>query len=216
MRASQPEAAPQPEPKMNNMIAIALLCSRGEPITTEEDVERLFQARASKTVDRGMLNLLEMAKVQLMGDVGSLCGNIGKVVKPAVVLPKAEIPNAMPKEMPKAVPKAMPEEIPRAMPEAMSIQLAKAMPTPQAAATNSDIVGEIRKIFAEEFEEKQGHYLTFGEIFSVFLRCKGMVTDQDQRQFRFYCKALFLEQWPNARHCVHAKKRSYVNVCVKN
>jgi hypothetical protein len=188
------------EPIMNNAIAVALLCSNGEPITCEEDVNRLYRARIAKT---GNAVLLEMARAQLVADIGSMCGNIGKVVQT--------------KKRTEPMPAAKPVAKPAAKPVARPAKQAKhELEVSSKATCSNDFLDEIRRIFADEFEEKDGSFLSFGEIYNVFVRSKGVITEQENRLFRFYSKTVFLEQWPNTRSIVHQKKRCYINVSVKD
>ena len=82
-------------------------------------------------------------------------------------------------------------------------------------ARDTPICDFMKKLFAEAFEEKIGHFLAFGDIYDVFVKSKGVVAEKEDRQFRFYCKALFMAQWPAAVYCVHQKRRSYRNIAVK-
>ena len=74
------------------------------------------------------------------------------------------------------------------------------------------ISNEMKKLFAEKFEECPGNHLFFSDILGAFVKSRGAISKFEESLFKLHCKELFISQWPNAKHCVYDKKRCYNNV----
>jgi hypothetical protein len=98
--------------------------------------------------------------------------------------------------------------LPKKVPKSKAAKIAK-------LDVHNCISDEMKKLFAEKFQESPGSHLFFVDIFDAFVRSRGMVTKFEESLFKLHCKTLFLAQWPNAKHCVYDKKRCYDHVSVK-
>ena len=209
MRAPQPKPDEKPPLIMDSMLARALLCPGDTPATSGEDIDRRYEARVSATTDPLEIERLQLARDLLKRDMGNLFGNMGKVVESMWFDEPIVKPVAKPAKPAAAKPATAKPATTKAVEAVAPIILEKNV------AFNQGFVDDLRQIFAEEFEEKQGNCVSFNELLAVFVRCKGTVTDRDRRLFRFYCKSVFLEQWKAAKHVVHRNKRAYRNVIEK-
>jgi hypothetical protein len=81
-------------------------------------------------------------------------------------------------------------------------------------AENPKLFEDMRKIFAERFEERQGSHVKSSEIFEIFARSRELST-KEEALFMYHYKKLFHAQWTNAKYIRIHNQRCFLHVCIK-
>jgi hypothetical protein len=76
----------------------------------------------------------------------------------------------------------------------------------------SELVVNMKKVFAECFEEKQGEYVSIREVYDVFYKS---TPSFEKNVFKHHCRTLFLHQWAHSQILFHKNERCFADMAVK-
>jgi hypothetical protein len=85
--------------------------------------------------------------------------------------------------------------------------------------TDRSLVADMKRVFAELFEEKDGEYLPIDEVYAVFEESTSLA-NANYHTFKRHCRKLFLAQWKNSRVVYNEKipggsTRCFTDMAVK-
>jgi hypothetical protein len=93
------------------------------------------------------------------------------------------------------------------------------VPSRKHRRTDQSLVADMKRVFAERFEEKDGEYLSIDEVYEEFAFTSSLA-EPEYNVFKRHCRKLFLAQWKNSR-VVYKEKipggstRCFIDMAVK-
>jgi len=78
----------------------------------------------------------------------------------------------------------------------------------------SELVADMKQVFAERFEEKHGKYLPINEVYNVFEKSTSLHTFE-HNVFKHHCRKLFCAEWTHSRIVFKEDERCFTNMAVK-
>jgi len=80
----------------------------------------------------------------------------------------------------------------------------------------NEFIDDIKRFFADQFEEKSGAHILCSELYTIFQRSRGEGSELEKNLFKLYAPAHLKEKWPNCKDSRFHKHRCYRNVAVKS
>ena len=79
----------------------------------------------------------------------------------------------------------------------------------------NEFIDDIKRFFADHFEEKSGAHILCSELYTIFQRSTGEGSDFEKNMFKYHAQKHFMAQWPNCKESRFQKQRCYLHVAVK-
>jgi hypothetical protein len=77
-------------------------------------------------------------------------------------------------------------------------------------------IDDIKRFFADQFEEKPGAHILCSELYTIFQRSRGEGSELERNLFKHHAATHLKTQWPNATNSKFMGQRCYLNVAVKS
>jgi hypothetical protein len=78
----------------------------------------------------------------------------------------------------------------------------------------AELKAEMRRVFAERFEEKLGERVFVSDVHDIFEKSTSLPT-VDNNVFKYHCRKLFCARWTHTKLSTHRYQRYFTDVAVK-
>jgi hypothetical protein len=78
----------------------------------------------------------------------------------------------------------------------------------------SELIADMKQVFAERFEQKHGEYLPINEVYDVFEKSTSLRTFEFN-VFKHHCRKLFCVEWTHSRIVFKEDERCFTDMAVK-